>query len=66
LNELLGGKEAGANETWTSLPKAGAGKFERAATNYPSGATEVAVSVAKTLIAPNTVYEAGQHHACNL
>jgi hypothetical protein len=66
LNELLGGKEAGANEALASLPKAEAGKPERAPANAPPCVTEAAVSVAEKLTAPNTVSEAGERNACKV
>jgi hypothetical protein len=63
LNELLGGKEAGANETLACPPKAEAGMLERAPENCPPDVTEAAVSVAGKLTAPNTFSEAGQRNA---
>ena len=66
MNDLLGAKEAGKGEALVDLPKAGAGKPERAPANFQPDVTEATVSVAGKLSTPITVSEAGQRNACNV
>jgi hypothetical protein len=55
--------DADVNRTLASLPKAEAGKPERAPENFPPGVSEAAVSVAGKLTMQNTVSEADQRNA---
>ena len=66
MNDLLGGKEAGENETLARLPKAEAGRPGRAPPNFQPGVSEAAVSVAGKLTMQNTVSEAGQRNVCDV
>ena len=55
--------DADVNRTLANLPKAGAGKPERAPANFQPDVTEATVSVAGKLSTPITVSEAGQRNA---
>ena len=66
LNDLLGSKEAGEGDALVDLPKAEAGKPERAPVNFHPDVTEATVSVAGKLRTPNTFSEAGQRNVCDV
>ncbi len=66
LNDLLGGKEAGEDETFANLPKAEAGKPERAPENFQPDLSEVTASAAGKLTVTVTVSEADQLNARNV
>ena len=63
LNDLLGAKEAGEGETLGDLPKAEAGRPERALENLQSDVSEATASVVRKLSTPITVSEADQRNA---
>ena len=63
MNDLLGAKEAGESETFADLPKAEAGRPERAPENLSPDVSEATASVAGKLGTPITVSEAGQRNA---
>ena len=63
LNELLGAREAGESETLAHLPKAEAGRPERALENLQTDVSEATASVVGKLSTPLTVSEAGQRDA---
>ena len=55
--------DADERRTLAHLPKAEAGKPERALVKFPLDVTEATVSVAGKLSTPNTVSEASQRNA---
>ena len=59
-------EDADVNRTLANLPKAGAGKPERAPANFQPDVTEATVSVAVKQSTPNAVSEAGQRNACDV
>ena len=66
MNDLLGAREAWESETLAHLPKAEAGRSERALENLQSDVTEAAVSMAEKLTTQITVSEAGQRNTCEV
>ena len=65
LNDLLGAKEVGESETLAHLPKAEAGRPERALENLQSDVSEATASVVGKLSTSITVSEAGQRNVCD-
>ena len=63
MNDLLGAKEAAENETLAHLPKAEAGKPERAPAKFHPDVTKATVSTSGKLSTPITVSEASQRNA---
>ena len=66
MNDLLGAKEPGDNETLSHLPKDETGRPGRAPANVQPDVTEATVSVAGKLRTPNTFSEAGQRNVCDV
>ena len=66
MNDLLGAKEASEGDALAHLPKAEAGRPERAPANFQPDVTEATVSMAEKLTTPITVSEAGQGNACDV
>ena len=58
--------DADVNRTLANLPKAGAGKPERAPASFQPDVTEATVSMAEKLTTPITVSEAGQRNTCEV
>ena len=66
LERLVRREGSQRSETPVDLPKAEAGKPDRAPASFQPDVTEAAVSMAEKLTTPITVSEAGQRNAWNV